>query len=29
MDQHPDQYPMVEIQIPTLIICAVDDPLAK
>ncbi len=28
MDQHPDQYPMEKIQVPTLIIHAVDDPLA-
>ncbi len=29
MDQHPDQYPMESIRVPTLIIHAVDDPLAK
>jgi pimeloyl-ACP methyl ester carboxylesterase len=29
MDQHPDKYPMEEISIPTLVIHAVDDPLAK
>ncbi len=28
MDQHPDQYPMEKIQVPTLIIHAVDDSLA-
>ena len=29
MDQHPDQYPMEAIRVPTLVIHAVDDPLAK
>ena len=29
MDQHLDQYPMESIRVPTLIIHAVDDPLAK
>jgi pimeloyl-ACP methyl ester carboxylesterase len=29
MDQHPEQYPMEEIRVPTLIVHAVDDPLAK
>jgi pimeloyl-ACP methyl ester carboxylesterase len=29
MDRHPDQYPMEEISVPTLVIHAVDDSLAK
>jgi pimeloyl-ACP methyl ester carboxylesterase len=29
MDQHPEHYPMEEILVPTLIVHAVDDPLAK
>lgn len=29
MDQYPEQYPMEAIRVPTLIIHAVDDPLAK
>ena len=29
MDQHPDQYPMEKIHVPTMIIHAVNDPLAK
>lgn len=28
MDQHPDQYPMETIRVPTMVIHAVDDPLA-
>ena len=29
MDQHPQAYPLEELHVPTLIISAVDDPLAK
>lgn len=29
MDRHPNQYPMEEISVPTLVIHAVDDSLAK
>ena len=29
MDQHPDDYPMESVSVPTLIIHAVDDPLAS
>ena len=29
MDQQPDEYPMEEIRVPTLIVHAVDDPLAS
>ncbi len=29
MDQHPNQYPMEEISVPTLVIHALDDSLAK
>jgi pimeloyl-ACP methyl ester carboxylesterase len=29
MDRHPDQYPLEEITVPTLVIHAVDDSLAR
>ena len=29
MDRHPEQYPLEQIPVPTLVIHAVDDPLAK
>jgi pimeloyl-ACP methyl ester carboxylesterase len=29
MDRHPEQYPLEQITVPTLVIHAVDDPLAK
>lgn len=29
MDQHPENYPLEQIQVPTLIIAAIDDPLVK